>query len=67
MLASLQAINPDGPITDAYAELLKRYPYLQNHLHDALIAASAWVKNLPLVTTNTRHFKPIQEINVIPF
>ncbi len=36
-------------------------------LADALIAASAMAKNLPLVTTNLRHFKEIAEIEVIPF
>jgi len=67
LLALLRLINPEEPIPTAYADLLTRYPYLQAHLHDALIAASAWVKNLPLVTTNVRHFQPIQEIQVVPF
>ena len=67
LLATLRLINPEGPIAAAYADLLTRYPYLQAHLPDTLIAASAWVKNLPLVTTNPRHFRPIQEIEVITF
>jgi len=41
--------------------------YLRVHLADALIAASAWVKNLPIVTTNLRHFQQIRKIEVIPF
>lgn len=67
LLAALRLINPEEPIGSAYAELLRRHPFLHAHLHDALIAASAWVKNLPLVTTNLRHFQPIQEIEVVPF
>jgi len=67
MLGSLRQINPDAPVTDAYTELLNRYPNLRHHLADSLIAASAWAKNLPLVTTNVRHFRSIREIEVIAF
>jgi predicted nucleic acid-binding protein len=47
--------------------LLEKYPYLHDHLADALIAATAWKKNLEVVTTNTRHFSPIAEIHVRRF
>ena len=67
MLGSLRQINPEGTVTDAYTELLNRYPNLRHHLADSLIAASAWAKNLPLVTTNVRHFRNIKEIEVVPF
>lgn len=67
LLATVRIINPDPEIAIAYSALLAMYPYLQNHLPDALIAASAWVKNLPIVTTNVRHFQPIGEIEVISF
>lgn len=67
MLATLRLINPQGAVANAYDDLLRRYPYLRDHLADALIAASACAKNLPLVTTNVRHFRPIQEIEVFPF
>jgi predicted nucleic acid-binding protein len=63
----LRQVNPDAKVTDAYTELLNRYPNLRHHLADALIAATAWTKNLPLVTTNVRHFRSIKEIEVIPF
>ena len=66
MLRSLRQINPDPAVTDAYTELLNRYPNLRHHLADSLIAASAWAKNIPLVTTNARHFRFIREIEVIP-
>jgi predicted nucleic acid-binding protein len=67
MLGSLRQINPDTSVTDAYTELLNRYPNLRHHLADALIAATAWSRNLPLVTTNVRHFRSTNEIEVIPF
>jgi predicted nucleic acid-binding protein len=67
MLGSLRQVNPDSNVTDAYSELLNRYPNLRHHLADALIAATAWAKKLPLVTTNVRHFRSIEEIEVIPF
>jgi predicted nucleic acid-binding protein len=67
LLAGMRLINPDNQITAAYSDLLSRYPYLRVHLADALIAASAWVKQLPLVTTNLRHFQQIREIYVVPF
>ena len=50
MVGSLRQINPDVTVTDAYTELLNRYPNLRPHLADALIAAAALAKNLPLVT-----------------
>lgn len=67
MLGSFRQINPDAAVTDAYSNLLKLYPNLRHHLADALIAATAWAKNLPLVTTNVRHFRSIEEIEVITF
>ena len=67
LMATMRIINPDDEIAATYADLLQRYPYLRDHLADALIAATAWVKGLPVVTTNVRHFLPIEEIEVIPF
>jgi predicted nucleic acid-binding protein len=66
-LRTMRLINPDPQIAGAYSDLLRRYPYLRDHLADALIAASAWAKSLPLVTTNVRDFYPIAEIEVVPF
>lgn len=67
MLGTLRQVNPDTAVTDAYTTLLSRYPNLRHHLADTLIAATAMAKNLPLVTTNVRHFKEIAEIEVVPF
>ena len=57
-------VNSDEKIASAFSDLLSRYPYLGYHLGDALIAATAWVKDLTLVTGNVRHFAPIKEIRV---
>ena len=49
-------------ITTRYTELRHRYPSLEKA--DALIAASALVKNLPLVTRNKRHFKIVAGLDI---
>jgi len=54
-------------IVAALSDLLARYSYLRDHLGDALIAATASVKDLTLVTGNVRHFVPIKEIKVVGF
>ena len=66
-LSRFRPINPDAQIADRFSELLRKYPSLQRHPADALIAATAWEKNLPLITTNLRHFVAIEEISTIRF
>ena len=66
-LSRFRPINPDAQIAGRFSELLQQYPALQRHLADALIAATAWEKNLPLITTNLRHFVAIEEISTIRF
>ncbi len=50
-------------ITRRYAELRRRYPPLERA--DAFIAASALVKNLPLVTRNKKHFRIVSGLTVL--
>lgn len=66
-LSRFRPINPDEQIAGRFSDLLQKYPPLQSHLADALIAATAWNKNLPLITTNPRHFVAIEEISTIRF
>src|SRR5438034_4925735 len=66
-LGRFRLVNPEGQIAARFSELVRKYVYLRLHPPDALIAATAWEKNLPLVTTNSRHFVPIAEITVIRF
>lgn len=66
-LRRFRMVNLDDTIARAFSDLLAKYPYLRDHLPDALIAATAWAKKMILVTTNPRHFKPIKEIRVTIF
>jgi predicted nucleic acid-binding protein len=66
-LQNYRLINPDAQIAEGFSGLLEQYPYLQDHLADALIAATAWKKGLEVITTNPRHFTPIIEIQVKRF
>lgn len=51
-------IKLDEAITRRYSELRDRYRWLEKE--DALIAATALVKKLPLLTRNWKHFKLIE-------
>jgi len=66
-LRRYRVVNPDPQITEGFSSLLEKYPYLRDHLADAVIAATAWKKGLQVVTTNPRHFEPIVEIRVRRF
>jgi predicted nucleic acid-binding protein len=66
-LQTYRLINPDSQIAEGFSDLLEKYPYLRDHLADALIAATAWKKELGVLTTNPRHFTPILEIDVKRF
>src|SRR5262245_50197347 len=39
-------VNPESQLTEGFSSLLEKYPYLRDHLADALIAATAWTKGL---------------------
>jgi len=66
-LSRFRLVSPDEHIAARFSELLQKYAYLRMHPSDALIAATAWSKNLPLLTANIRHFMSIEEITVIRF
>lgn len=66
-LRKYRIINPDPTIAEGFSALTAKYDYLKDHLADALIAATAWKKGLTVVTTNPRHFEPIEEIVVKRF
>jgi len=46
--------------------LIKKYGEKQEMLIDYIIAATAWAKDLPLLTRNRKHFEHIKEIKLIP-
>jgi predicted nucleic acid-binding protein len=66
-LQKYRIVNADPQITDGLSTLLNKYAYLKDHLTDAFIAATAWKKGLEVVTTNVRHFAPIEEISIKRF
>ena len=66
-LQQYRLVNPDPSIAEGFSALLSRYTYLKDHLADALIAATVWKKGMTVVTTNPRHFEPIEEIFVKQF
>ncbi len=54
-LSRCRLIALTDSIAARYSDLRRRYPSLEQS--DALIAATALVKRLPLMTRNKRHFK----------
>ncbi len=61
-LRACRIVKLTSSITTRYTELRQRYPSLEKA--DPLIAASALVKNLPLVTRNKRHFKIVAGLDI---
>lgn len=62
-LSRCRLVKLTEAITTRYSELRDRYPPLEKE--DALIAASALVKNLPLVTRNKKHFRIVAGLTVL--
>ena len=54
LLRVVRVINADSVIAAAASELLVKYPNDPLHVNDALIAATAWVKRLPLLTAQSQ-------------
>lgn len=64
ILRTLRPIRIDPQIAQAASKLLEIYKKHKLGAHDAIIAATAWVKKMPLLTRNVKHFRFIKEINV---
>jgi len=62
LMAQLGVLRVDPTIAAASSELLQKYRDHPLHVNDALIAATAWVKKLPLLTRNRKHYEFIDEI-----
>lgn len=60
-----QIISLDGPIFRKWAQLMHRRS--NDHIEDALIAATALVRSLIVVTRNIRDFKPLGVQTLNPF
>ncbi len=65
LLQVVRVINVDSTIAAAASELLQKYKHRPLRVDDALIAATAWVKHLPLVTRNRKHYEFVVEIDLV--
>lgn len=66
LLSRIKVLRIDDDINKKYFSLLKKYGEKADSIADYIIAATAWSKNLPLLTRNKRHFAHIQEITLSP-
>lgn len=66
LLSRLKVLRIDNDISRKYMLLLNRYGKRHGLIADYVIAATAWTKNLPLLTRNRKHFKVIKEIELAP-
>ena len=62
----LKTISIDADISMKYSDLLAKYHERALQPPDAIIAATAWSRKLPLLTRNRRHFSYINEIKLSP-
>ena len=60
----IRVLNVDPVIAAAASELLQKYSRHPLQVNDALVAATAWVKQLPLLTRNRKHYEFIEEIEL---
>jgi hypothetical protein len=62
-LSRCRIVKLTETIAVRHSELRDRYPSLEKE--DALIAACALVKNLPLVTRNKKHFQAVAGLTIL--
>jgi predicted nucleic acid-binding protein len=66
LLGRFRMIPVDDAIAEKYWLLLKKYESQGLRQADAIVAATAWQKSLPLLTRNQKHFRYIREIELAP-
>src|SRR3989338_781922 len=66
LMSRLKVLKIDTDINKKYMLLLDEYGVRQGSIVDYVIAATAWAKNLPLLTRNRKHFEWIKEIKLSP-
>jgi len=66
LLRRFRMLSVDDAIAEKYWTLLKKYESQGLRQADAIIAATAWQRDLPLLTRNQRHFRFITEIELVP-
>lgn len=65
LLHHIRVLEVDAVIAAAASELLQKYAHTPLQVHDALVAATAWTKHLPLLTRNDKHYAFIEEIELV--
>jgi len=66
LLSRMKVLRIDDDIVKKYSFLMKKYGEKSDLIIDYIIAATAWSKNMPLLTRNKKHFARIQEITLGP-
>ncbi len=66
LMNKIKVFKIDDDIIEKYSLLANKYGERNPSIADYMIAATAWSKNLPLLTRNIKHFKPINEIKLSP-
>ena len=66
LLSKIKILRIDNDIQEKFLSLMKKYGERPEVLADYFIAATAWAKNLPLLTRNRKHFEQIKEIKLSP-
>lgn len=64
LLLKHRRIPIDEKIAERFSHLLTKYGHHGLRKADALVAATAWSRRLPLLTRNTRHYRFISEITL---
>ncbi len=67
LLLKHRLIRIDARIAQCFSDLLARYADRGLRKADALVAATAWSRVLPLLTKNTRHYRFISEITLLDY
>ncbi len=66
LMLKLKVLKIDKDINNKYMLLVNSYGERQDSIVDYVIAATAYAKNLPLLTRNRKHFERIKEIELSP-
>ena len=66
LLEEIKILKIDEAIIKKFHLLVSKYGERPDSLADYVIAATAWAKNIPLLTRNKKHFKLITEVKLSP-
>ena len=64
LLRRFRLVRIDPRVSDAYSQLRVLHPSMARA--DALVAASALARRLPLLTGNLRHFRHVEGLALLP-